>query len=397
MTPPAQRPRHRGRDRRRRDGAGPAEGRHRAGRPRSPRLRRRGRGVPHARLERDRGAPPEPGADAPALAAGSPTPAMTLRSGGGKRLGAVRASTARPGGAMSRTLTRSDLAGSLMAEVERRGIRVEYGRRLVGAEPTADGVRARFADGAEAEGDLLIGADGVHSAVGGIDPPAAPAPAYGGLLNTGGYAGGVRSGAEPGHDELIFGRRAFFGHVMAPQVRCGGSPTSRGGRSRSPRSWRAPRRRLAGPAARALRGRRGPAVELIRSTGDLMPVSPITRSRACRTGTGTGCWCSATPLMRRRRHRVRAPRWRSRMRSCSPLPATCPMRRRRSSASRPRGARGWSGSAGERPNKLEQGGGAGRVVWRCRPPGDPAAEPAQRGARAGLWPPRRWDAAPPDC
>ena len=44
-----------------------------------------------------------------------------------------------PGGPTSRTLKRSDLAGALLDEVERRGIRVEHGRRFVGAEerPTA--------------------------------------------------------------------------------------------------------------------------------------------------------------------------------------------------------------------------------------------------------------------
>jgi FAD-dependent urate hydroxylase len=154
-------------------------------------------------------------ADGPALAAGFATPAMTLRSGTGKRLGEVPASTARPGGATSRTLMRGTLAGLLLAEAERRGIRVERGRRLVGAEHDGERVLARFADGGEAAGDLLIGADGVHSTARRLIDPDAPRPRYGGLLNTGGRARGVRGGT-PGHYELIFGRRAFFGHVTAP-------------------------------------------------------------------------------------------------------------------------------------------------------------------------------------
>jgi hypothetical protein len=36
-------------------------------------------------------------------------------------------------------------------------VRVEHGRRLVGAEETGTGVRAMFADGSEAVGDVLIG------------------------------------------------------------------------------------------------------------------------------------------------------------------------------------------------------------------------------------------------
>ena len=216
------------------------------------------------------------GADAPTIAAGFPTPAMTLRSGTGKRLGEVPASSARPGGETSRTLTRSELAGALVAEAERREIRIQHGRRLVGAVETAGGVRARFADGGEAEGAVLIGADGVHSAVRRVIDPAAPAPSYGGLLNTGGFARGVRSGAEPGRYELIFGRRAFFGHVTAPDgdvwwfanVPLKEEPSAEELRRLRGDDWR---RRLLDLFADDA----GPAVELIGATGELMPVSPI--------------------------------------------------------------------------------------------------------------------------
>ncbi len=42
---------------------------------------------------------------------------------------------------------------------------VHFGRELVRAEQSAAGVVARFADGGRAEGDLLVGADGIGSAV----------------------------------------------------------------------------------------------------------------------------------------------------------------------------------------------------------------------------------------
>ena len=58
-------------------------------------------------------------------------------------------------------------------------------------------MRAVFADGTEAAGDMLIGCDGVHSAVRRIIDPAAPAPAYAGLLNIGGYARGMPSTPSP--------------------------------------------------------------------------------------------------------------------------------------------------------------------------------------------------------
>jgi 2-polyprenyl-6-methoxyphenol hydroxylase-like FAD-dependent oxidoreductase len=214
-------------------------------------------------------------ADGPALGAGFPTPAMTLRSGTGKRLGAVPASTSRPGGATSRTLMRGALARLLLAEAERRGVRVERGRRLVGAAREGERVVARFADGGEAAGDLLIGADGVHSSVRRLIDPAAPRPRYGGLLNTGGRTRGVRAGAA-GHYELIFGRRAFFGHVAAPDGEVWWFANLPWPQEPSAEALDALRRedlraRLLGLFA----GDAGPATALIEAGGEPMPVSPI--------------------------------------------------------------------------------------------------------------------------
>ncbi|HET8953976.1 MAG TPA: FAD-dependent monooxygenase [Solirubrobacteraceae bacterium] len=216
------------------------------------------------------------GADGFALAAGFPTPSMTLRNGTGKRLGDVPASTARPGGAVSRTLMRAELAGLLLAEAERRGIRVERGRRLVGAEPAGDGVLARFADGSEAAGDLLIGADGIHSAVRRAIDPGAPAPRYGGLLNTGGRARGVRAADEPGRYELIFGRRAFFGHVTAPDGEVWWFANLPWPAEPSSDDLCALHREdLRGRLLHLFAGDAGPATALIEAGGEPMPVSPI--------------------------------------------------------------------------------------------------------------------------
>ena len=156
------------------------------------------------------------GVDEPVLAAGFPTPGITLRSGNGKRLGESRTGHTLPDGTTSQTIKRADLYRVLHEEALARGIRIEHGKRLVDAQDTGDGVRAVFADGSEAVGDLLIGCDGVHSAVRRIIDPAAPAPTYAGLLTTGGYARGVPVEAEPGGYEMIFGRRAFFGYASAP-------------------------------------------------------------------------------------------------------------------------------------------------------------------------------------
>ena len=54
--------------------------------------------------------------------------------------------------------------------------RIRCNSRVVGAVSTRDGVRIEFEDGSSAEGDLLIGADGLHSLVRDIAgaPPAKP-------------------------------------------------------------------------------------------------------------------------------------------------------------------------------------------------------------------------------
>ena len=152
-----------------------------------------------------------------ALSAGFPTPRMEIRSGTGKRLGEVPNGGTLPDGTVSQTLKRADLYRALRDEAVRRGVHVEYGKRLVDAEVTPDGgVAARFGDGTGGEGDLLIGADGIHSRTRRVIDPSAPGARYVPVLNIGGYARGVRVEAEPGTFHMVFGRRAFFGYAVHP-------------------------------------------------------------------------------------------------------------------------------------------------------------------------------------
>jgi 2-polyprenyl-6-methoxyphenol hydroxylase-like FAD-dependent oxidoreductase len=58
---------------------------------------------------------------------------------------------------------RSDLYTALMTEVDEDA--VHLGAQFVGAEQDEEGVTARFADGREERGALLLGCDGMHSAV----------------------------------------------------------------------------------------------------------------------------------------------------------------------------------------------------------------------------------------
>lgn len=151
-------------------------------------------------------------AHGPVLKAGFPTCRSVLFSGTGKRLGTVPIGSTRGERDVSYTLKRAHLHRALHKEAARRGVPIEFGKRLVGAEVTASGVRAHFEDGSHAVGDLLVGCDGAHSVTRTIIDPDAPTPRYVGLLNFGGYTPGTAVGeAEAWH--MIFGSRAFFGYV----------------------------------------------------------------------------------------------------------------------------------------------------------------------------------------
>jgi 2-polyprenyl-6-methoxyphenol hydroxylase-like FAD-dependent oxidoreductase len=154
------------------------------------------------------------GADQRAMTAGFATPQITLRSSKGKELGVSKISAAT--GTPSRTIRRANLYRALYEEAVSRGIRIDHGKRLVSAEDTGKAVRATFADGTTATADLLIGCDGVHSAVRKAVDPTAPAPSYAGLISLGGYTRDAKVDAEPGSYTMIFGRRAFFGYAIAP-------------------------------------------------------------------------------------------------------------------------------------------------------------------------------------
>jgi FAD-dependent urate hydroxylase len=153
----------------------------------------------------------------PVLDAGFPTRNIEFFSGTGKRLGEVPIGGTLPDGTDTHTIKRADLYRVLHDQAIRRGVRIEHGRRLVDAETTpAGGVVARFADGSRAAGDLLIGADGIHSRTRRIIDPTAPEPRYTGLGNIGGFTRNASVNTKPGIYVMVWGRRAFFGYTVSP-------------------------------------------------------------------------------------------------------------------------------------------------------------------------------------
>lgn len=151
------------------------------------------------------------GLDADQVPRAVPTPRISLALGNGRRLADF--STGPDGGAV--TVRRADLYELLRAEAERRGIPIEYGKRIVDADTVGDRVVARFADGTERAGALLVGADGIRSRVRTLIDPHAPPPRYLGLLNAGGFAR-VAVPGEVGVMQMFFGKRCFFAYLPAP-------------------------------------------------------------------------------------------------------------------------------------------------------------------------------------
>ncbi|RSN48125.1 FAD-dependent oxidoreductase [Amycolatopsis sp. WAC 04197] len=147
---------------------------------------------------------------------GFDTPRIKMHLGDGRELADFALGGALEDGTVSQTVLRSELYIGLRDEAVRRDIEIRYGKRLADAHETGDGVLATFEDGSSAEGDLLIGADGLRSRVRTIIDPNAPSPRYVPLLNTGGLAEGLRLDDEPGVMHMTFGKRLFFAHVVHP-------------------------------------------------------------------------------------------------------------------------------------------------------------------------------------
>jgi 2-polyprenyl-6-methoxyphenol hydroxylase-like FAD-dependent oxidoreductase len=195
---------------------------------------------------------------------GMDTPAMKLVSRHGKEL----AGLPMP----SRTVSRTALYEVLRNEAVRRGVTVEYGKRLVGAESTPAGAHASFADGTTTEGDLLVGADGLRSATRTIIDPEAPRARHIGLLNIGGYARDLQLTGEPGVAHFVSGRRCFFGYFIHPngEIWWFANPPSRREPSRAEllavtsEQWRARLNDL-------FKDDRGPMLDIIAATAEIFP------------------------------------------------------------------------------------------------------------------------------
>lgn len=130
-----------------------------------------------------------------------------------------------------RCLRRGDLNAALQAEVERGGIALRHGTRLVSVQDGPEGVTAHFSDGSTATDDLLIGADGLNSTIRRAIAPEVR-PLYAGRRVFYGCTGAAALSGEDARITMVRGSAASFGYAVSPDgetywfARVAGEPLS---------------------------------------------------------------------------------------------------------------------------------------------------------------------------
>jgi 2-polyprenyl-6-methoxyphenol hydroxylase-like FAD-dependent oxidoreductase len=143
--------------------------------------------------------------------AGRPITAIVMQDWAGRRLGELGSP---PGMPPIRFFWRSDLYRAINQEAARRGVRTEFGKRLVSVTEAPGSITAHFADGTAATGDVLIGADGIRSTVRTLIDADAPGPRYAGLISFGARLEHPGVASTRATMPMSFGKRAFFGYQV---------------------------------------------------------------------------------------------------------------------------------------------------------------------------------------
>jgi 2-polyprenyl-6-methoxyphenol hydroxylase-like FAD-dependent oxidoreductase len=206
------------------------------------------------------------GAERPMLGASFPATRLRLFSPSGALLADAPLGRGHP---CPRTIPRAALSALLRDQAAERGIHVHYGKRLASAATGPDGqVTVAFTDGTRVGGDLLIGADGIHSPVRTLIDPGAPDPRYTGLTIACGYADIPLpdAAADEGY-AMYYGSRAFFGCTTGPDRRSWWFARIPGPSPADDSSY------TADQIATAFGQDRTPATQLIRSTSGPLTVT----------------------------------------------------------------------------------------------------------------------------
>jgi 2-polyprenyl-6-methoxyphenol hydroxylase-like FAD-dependent oxidoreductase len=149
---------------------------------------------------------------------GFPSRRNTMLGATGRRLGSITLGTPLADGTPAVTIKRPHLTRALLDEAAGRGIEVRYAAKVASVRTEGERAVAVLEDGSTVEGDLLVGASGVHSAVRTAVAPDAPAPRYVGLTNFGGITRDTSLARDLPADgwQFTFGRHAFVGLHRTP-------------------------------------------------------------------------------------------------------------------------------------------------------------------------------------
>ena len=146
---------------------------------------------------------------------GSIAESFDLHSQKGALLGSLNRNMKARFGQPAVNVCRATLNEMLVNKAWCENVELRFEKRLVAIEDRADQpVIAHFADGSTAEGDFVIGADGVHSAVRSHVIPDGPKPFDTGLIGFGGFVPRSVIADWPIGRRVVttFGQSGFFGY-----------------------------------------------------------------------------------------------------------------------------------------------------------------------------------------
>ncbi len=151
------------------------------------------------------------------MACGSVALEVCFRNERGRVLARFRNGSVEKYGQSAASLTRSALYEVLTDEMNAQRLEINYEKRLKTITQDATQAVAHFADGTYAEGDILIGADGIHSQTRSIILPNGPKPAYIGIIAMGGLVLGSAVPSMLRRDKqslnFTYGPKGFFGYM----------------------------------------------------------------------------------------------------------------------------------------------------------------------------------------